>query len=154
MATEPSGLAGVKNETQDFLHLGESVCASLMSWRRWMGASERDIVLRVLFARALSVCRRQEASQMDTPWADPCLCLARAQLAAGAEHAGPHWPSGTAKRRDLRTRWSYCFCYLAVTLSSFFTSCFWASYFHLSKYTVPHDTVNETRSDCISSLLE
>lgn len=31
MATDPSGLAGVKNETREFLHLSEAACACLMS---------------------------------------------------------------------------------------------------------------------------
>lgn len=56
----------------------------------------------VVFARAPSVSDRQVASQMATPSADPCLALAGAQLAAGAEQAGRR--AHTAKRRDLWTR--------------------------------------------------
>lgn len=55
-----------------------------------------------LFAQ--SVSNRQVDSQMATPSADPCLALADAQLASGAEQAGPCRPPGTAKRRDLWTR--------------------------------------------------
>ncbi len=58
----------------------------------------------VLFACAPSVSDRQVDSQMATPSADPCLALADAQLAPGAEQAGPRRPLGTAKRRDLCTR--------------------------------------------------
>lgn len=52
----------------------------------------------------VSLSDHQVDSQMATPSADPCFALASAQLARQAEQAGTHWPSGTAKRRDLWTR--------------------------------------------------
>lgn len=87
---------------------------------KWLFGVWRGSEGGVLFVLSQCLPDRQVHSQMATPSADPCSALADAQLAPGAEQAGPCRPSGTAKGRDLWTRWSHHFCYLSVTLISSF----------------------------------
>lgn len=52
-ATDPSGLAGVKNETQEFLHPSEAACACLMSWT---GTRRQRVHFVLVGAFLCSVC--------------------------------------------------------------------------------------------------
>lgn len=113
--SDPSGLAGVKNETQGVLHPSElafSACARLMSWKRNEGGGWKWVLFLTwsgwvvgFFAHASSLSDHQVDSQMAPPSADPCLALANAQLASSQ-------PAGAAKKRDLWTKWTHGFCYL------------------------------------------
>lgn len=100
------------------------------------GWLKMDIIFQssVCVCVCASVSDHQVDSHMATPSADPCFALASAQLAQGAEQAEPRWPSGTAKRRDLWTRWSHRFCYLSVTLISSFCISSFAMYLLLSVF--------------------